>query len=724
MLRAFLACAVFAAAPAAAQSAPTRSNLIVRVVRDTVGVADAVVSAGGTATRSDANGVATLRLPNGSYTMRVNKLGFRPETVFVKLAGGRDTAITVPLIEEAARVSPIIVTSTRAERRLEQEPLRVEVLAGDDITEKNEMRPADALTLLRELSGVHMQQTSASLGGSAVRLQGLPGRYALVLNDGLPLYGAQSGGFGLAQVPPLDLRQAEVIKGASSALYGPSALSGVVNLVSRHPPDTGQILANQTLLGGTDLLGFGARRLAQNLGMTLLGGVHQQRAADTGHDGWSDIPALRRVEIRPRLFLDDSSGHSLMVTLGGFAESRSGGTIGSTTAGTAAPFADSLATRHADIGTVGHWQLGDMWSLGLRSSASTQSHRRRIGTSLEHEQQGTIFTELTATTSVGRNELVSGFAWQRNTYANRDVPQFDQVETTPGVFVQHTLIATSWLSTTFNARCDGSTSFGTICSPRASVLVHYGSVLSARLSAGAGWFAPMVLKDETEVLGLSHVVLPQPLGAERARTVSLDATATQGPLQVNGTLFTNRITSPVGLRAFATPSGDTTTMVALLNGPGTLRTWGGEVFGVYSMEPIIATAYIALTRSRELSPETGLPRELPLTPRTEAGLDLAYEEDESGTYVAAEIFYTGRQALDNDPYLQFGAPYTTLGVLASQRIGRAATVFFNVENITDVRLSRFEPVIRPTPAEGGRLTVDAWAPLEGRVFNLGVRYAL
>jgi iron complex outermembrane receptor protein len=148
------------------------------------------------------------------------------------------------------------------------------------------------------------------------------------------------------------------------------------------------------------------------------------------------------------------------------------------------------------------------------------------------------------------------------------------------------------------------------------------------------------------------------------------------------------------------------------------------VFAVFSMEPIIATAYIASTRSRELSPDTGLPRELPLTPRTEAGLDVAYEEDESGTYVAAEIFYTGRQALDNDPYLRLGVPYTTVGVLASQRIGRAATVFFNVENLTGVRLSRYEPVIRPSPGEGGRLTVDAWAPLEGRLFNAGVRYAL
>lgn len=711
-----------AIAPAlGAQSTGIRDTLAIRVVGESVGVADATVRAGGISVRSDSSGLAELPLRAGSYAVTITKLGFRPETLAVRLSAGRDTSITVGLVEEAARVTPIVVMSTRLERRLEQEPLRVEVLSGDDVTEKNEMRPADLRNLLVEMSGVRVQTTSASLGGAALRLQGLPGRYALVLNDGLPLYGAQSSGFGLVQVPPLDLRQAEVIKGASSALYGPSALSGVIDLVSRRPPDTSQVLANQTFSGGTDILGFDARRLSRSMGVTVLGGAHQQRATDTGHDGWSDIPELRRVELRPRLFFDDSAGRSLMVTAGGFAEGRSGGVIGGP-AQAAARFADSLSTEHADVGVVGRWQLNNQWALGLRTSGNLQHRRRHIGTSLERERQGTIFGELTTTMMAGPNALIAGIAWQRNTYSNRDVPQFDQVETTPGVFLQHTLTASRWLSTTLNARCDGSTNFGTICSPRASVLVHHESDLSARLSAGAGWFAPMVLSEETEVIGLSHVALPQPLIAERAGTLSLDVTATRGPLQVNGTLFSNRVASPVGLRPFATAGGDTTSIAALVNGPGALRTWGGEAFAVFSMEPIIATAYAATTRSRELSPETGLPRELPLTPRSAAGVDVAYEEDETGTYIAGEVFYTGRQSLENDPYRQFGAPYATVGLLAAQRISRA-TVFFNVENITDVRLSRYEPITRPSPGEGGRLTVDAWAPLEGRLFNLGVRYA-
>ncbi|HBD97868.1 MAG TPA: TonB-dependent receptor, partial [Gemmatimonadetes bacterium] len=61
------------------------------------------------------------------------------------------------------------------------------------------------------------------------------GRYTQILSDGLPLYGGQAGALGPLQVPPMDLAQVEVIKGAASALYGSTALGGVVNLISRRP---------------------------------------------------------------------------------------------------------------------------------------------------------------------------------------------------------------------------------------------------------------------------------------------------------------------------------------------------------------------------------------------------------------------------------------------------------------------------------------------------------
>ncbi|MGI8766572.1 MAG: TonB-dependent receptor plug domain-containing protein [Gemmatimonadaceae bacterium] len=715
----------------AQQPAFQRAVIHLRVVSDGRRIAGATAHAAAIVAQTDSAGAATLHVPAGPSTVTVIRLGFAPDTLALTLGPGADTTVTVDLQPLAASISPVVVMSTRTPRRVEDEPLRVEVLSGDDVTEKNEMRPGSLSSLLSEMSGVRMQVTSPSLGATNVRIQGLPGRYTLILNDGLPLYGTQASGFGLVQQPPLDLRQAEVIKGAASALYGPAALGGVVDLISRRPPDTLQVLVNGTARGGGDLLAFDERQLSPRVGLTVLGGLHGQRAVDADHDGWTDAPGLRRAEIRPRLFYDDSAGGSLMVTAGAFAEDRSGGAVPGSTIATRIGPPDSLTTRHADVGATGQLRLSKVVSLALRTSANVQDRRRLTGGIPEREQTGTLFGELSGTATLPQQVLVVGAAWQDERYTNRDVARFDESVSTPGLFVQHTYAPTPWNASTVNGRCDASSKYGTICTPRASMLIRPTHDISLRGSLGSGWFAPSALNDETEAMGLARVREPTPLEPERARTASLDATITHGPLQVNGTLFANRVRHPTGLRPVkgnltgnlndSTAASGVSGLVDLVNAPGELRTHGGELFAVYNEEPVVATAYYAATRSREISPITGLPREAPYVPRQEAGLDLALEDDESGAYAAVEVFYTGRQALDDDPYLSLSQPFTTVGPLAAKQIGRA-TVFLNLENLTNVRQARYEPIVRATPGDGGRWAVPIWGPLEGRALNGGVRY--
>lgn len=674
-----------------------------------------MIASGSVATRTGADGLALLRLPPGSAIVTVRRLGFVPDSARVELREASDTTLRFILRERAPTINPVVITSTRTERRVEDEPLRIEVLAGEDVGEKTQMRPADLRLLLTEMSGVRVQTTSPSLGAATVRVQGLRGRYTQILTDGLPLYGAQAGSFGLLQIPPLELRQAEVIKGAASALYGAGALGGVLNLVSRRPPDSTEAIVNQTARGGTDLVAFVAHQATSGFGLTTLVGAHTQRAADVDGDGWSDIPGFHRVEVRPRMFASDSAGHSLMVTAGGFAEDRGGGS-----ADGSAAFPESLTTRHADAGATASARLTGAVAVAARFAANVEERVRRFGARRERERMATIFGEVTSTVVAGAHTLLGGIAAQYESYRNRDVPGFDDVRAIPALFVQHTYVPAGWLSTQVNGRCDASTRYGTICSPRVSVLAHSGRAVSVRVSEGAGWAAPTPLTEETEVFGLSRVVGPLNVSAERARTASLDVGTVRGSLEVSGTLFASRVTDPIGLRRVA---GDTTGRVELVNAAGPTRLHGVELFAVYNEEPIIVTAYYAATRSRETSPETGQLREAPLVPREAAGLDVAFEEDESGTRVGFEAFYTGPQALEENPYRTVSRAYTTLGILASQRLGRA-TVYLNLENLTDVRQTRFDPLVRPTPGEGGRRTVDAWAPLDGRSINAGLRVRL
>ena len=91
--------------------------------------------------------------------------------------------------------------------------------------------------LLNEMTGIHIQQTSATSFNSDIRIHGLKGKYTQLLRDGMPLYGGFSSGLGLLQVAPLDLHQVEIIKGSNSTLYGGGAIAGLVNLVTKKPKE-------------------------------------------------------------------------------------------------------------------------------------------------------------------------------------------------------------------------------------------------------------------------------------------------------------------------------------------------------------------------------------------------------------------------------------------------------------------------------------------------------
>ena len=127
----------------------------------------------------------------------------------------------------AGDIEEITVQATRSRRRIQDEPIRVEVLSQEEIEEKLLMRPGNISMMLNETGGIRVQVTSPALGSANVRIHGMRGRYTQLPADGLPLYGGQAASLGLLQVPPSDLGQVEVIKGSSSALYGGQSLGGV-----------------------------------------------------------------------------------------------------------------------------------------------------------------------------------------------------------------------------------------------------------------------------------------------------------------------------------------------------------------------------------------------------------------------------------------------------------------------------------------------------------------
>lgn len=146
---------------------------------------------------TDVQGRARLRLPAGDYDLRISRLGFRTESREVSLAAEQERTLEVELTREVLMAEGLIVTSTRSGRRVQDEPLRVEVLDREEIEEKVLMAPGHIAMLLAETGGIRVQTTSPALGSANVRIHGMRGRYTQLLADGLPLYGGQAGSLGL-----------------------------------------------------------------------------------------------------------------------------------------------------------------------------------------------------------------------------------------------------------------------------------------------------------------------------------------------------------------------------------------------------------------------------------------------------------------------------------------------------------------------------------------------
>jgi outer membrane receptor for ferrienterochelin and colicins len=575
------------------------------------------------------------------------------------------------------------------------------------------MTPGDISMMLNETSGLRVQTTSPSLGGANVRIQGLRGRYTQILSDGLPLYGGQSGALSMLQIPPMDLGQVEVIKGVASALYGASALGGVVNLISRRPDGEREILLNQTTRGGSDAILWSSGDLSERWGYTFLGSGHRQRAHDVDGDGWADLPGFTRGVARPRVFWNDGAGRSLFITLGATAEQREGGTLDGRTTPDGAPYVESLATRRVDAGLAGRALLGGEHLLSVRASAMRQGHEHLFGGSAEEDVHSTAFTEISLTGTDRGHTWVIGAAWQYEEYENRDVARFDYTHSTPALFLQDEFAPASWLTLAASGRLDRHSEYGTILNPRVSLLLRPNEVWNARASVGNGYFAPTPFTEETEVIGLGRVRSLDALEVERARSASLDVGRQAGPVELNATLFGSEVRDPLMLRLI----GDGT--VELLNAAEPTRTWGTDLLMRFHEEPFHVTATYTFTRSTEQEPESGLRRAAPLAPRHAAGIVGMWEAEEVAR-VGVELYYTGRQRLVENPYREESRPYVVLGFLAEHRIGRAR-LFLNAENLLDARQTRWDPLLLPARSAEGRWTTDVWAPLDGRTFNAGVR---
>lgn len=718
-----LACITFASIAAAAQQGNSiRFTVKNHDTKQPIAEATVMVKDSDRSTSASPSGVVELSgLADGTYTFVVSSLGYESTEV----------TITFPLSDPAERevfleldneVGSVTIESTRTGRDIEAEPTRVEAIDEEEIDEKINMRPANVSMVLNESTGIKVQQTSATSSTQSVRIQGLDGRYTQILKDGFPSYGGFSGSLSLLEIPPLDLRQVEIIKGPAGIFYGEGAIAGVVNFISKDPEEepVTTFLFNQTSALGTDVSLFNSRRF-DRFGYTFLGQVNFQKEFDADEDDFTDLPRTRSFSLSPKaiFYIDDKT----RLTIGNsFSyQNRKGGDI-HVVKGNDDPLQEYFE-KNDSYRNITTFNFNRDLEGGQRFVAkqSLAFFGRELSTPgyLFKGDQFSSYTDLTYFAPVKNHGLVFGFSASHNRF-NEDSTiaaglRRDESNTTVGGFVQDTFDVTDKLSLEAGLRLDHATKYGTFALPRVSLLYRFTEKLSTRLGFGLGYKTPTIFTEDSEEL-LFRGILPigDDLEAERSRGGTFDvnyrdAIGEKFSYSVNQMFFYTQITDPLVLNPVA--GG----FYRYSNADSSVISKGFETNARFGYD--IAKVFFGYTFTDAKAGYLTGDRVLPLTPRHKINSSLVFEEHENFK-AGLEAHHTGSQTLSDRSRTR---SYTLVGIFGEKTFGKFS-VFINAENITDVRQGNFGPVV--IPPFSNPTFAEIYAPLEGRVFNGGVKIRL
>jgi len=665
---------------------------------------------------ADANGILNIRnIANGTYEIVFSSIGYEKKEMEFTFPMAQQP-VEVLLEKESGELSNIIVTTTRTNSRIEDIPIRVEVIAKDEVNEETNIKPTNISKLLLESSSIQAQQTSSVNGNVSIRLLGLDGKYTQLLKDGFPLYGGFAQGLSILQIPPLDLKQVEIIKGSSSSLYGSDAIAGIINLISKQPREKRELnfLINQTSLGGTDGDVYFSKRW-KKFGFTFLSANNFQQAKDVNKDGFSDVPKTKTFHIAPTFYYYINPSTTLRFGVNGTYDNRKGGdmiVLNKKADSLHQYFEEDNSSRFSSQLQFDK-QFGENKSLTIKNSVS---YFNRSIDETRYTFEGTqksSYSEAAMNFKFGQQKLVAGINVTSEKFNEDSIKSHLQRNynyVTTGFFLQDDWKPTEKFSLEAGLRTDYQNQFGFFVLPRLALMYKFSNEFYMRIGSGLGYKLPTIFSTETEEAGINNIErLSKNIKAEQSTGGNLDFNyrkrlGDESSLTFNQSFFITRINNPLVLDTFS-----------FVNKILPILTKGFEsdlTFTTDDLQFYVAYSYVDARRKFNL-----IQSFVPLTPQNKINMDVIYEKEDNFS-VACEGYYVSSMYRDFDTKTK---SYFTSGLIVQKHFSHFDLIA-NCENLFDVRQTRFENIVIPPISDPTFRQI--YAPLDGRVFNVALRIKL
>ena len=662
---------------------------------------------------SDSNGTILIsKIPDGKYEFVFSMIGYAKREIEFSFPL-QSNEIEILLKKEEENLDEVIVTSTRTNSLIKDIPIRIEVIGEDEVKEEGSMKPANISMLLAESPGIQTQQTSAINGNISIRLQGLDGKYTQILKDGFPLYSGFAQGLSIMQIPPLDLKQVEIIKGSSGSLYGSDAIAGLVNLISKQPKEKRDLnfLFNQTSLGATDANAYFSQRW-KKIGLSVLSSNNFQKATDVNKDGFSDLPKTKAYTINPTFYYYFDPTATLRFAVNAIYDYRKGGdmlVLNNQADSVHRYFEENISNR---ISTQLKFdkQFKDHTVLTIKNSISYFDRAINQHASLFEGKQINSYTEASVNHQSGKHQWVAGINFISEKFSEDSSKSHlarNYEYNTAAFFLQDDWKPNEKIAILAGLRADLQNQFGVFVLPRIAFLYKVNKEIYVRIGSGLGYKLPSIFSTSSEQSGINTI---QPLStnvkAERSVGGNIDLNwkkrfDQESSLTINQSFFITQIHDPLVLDS-----------IKFVNKSAPIVAAGFETNIRLQLDELqFFLGYVYADARRKYNTQQTF---VPLTPKHKINFDVIYEKENDFSF-ALEAYYISSMFRDYDSKTN---PYATFGFIAQKHFSHFS-IIANCENIFDVRQTRFEnivlgPVINPSFR-------DIYAPLDGRVFNLAIR---
>jgi outer membrane receptor for ferrienterochelin and colicins len=677
-------------------------------------------------TPSGEKGLVVLKnIPNGPHTISFSFTGYKTLSKKFTFPLPNTDTLEIEMEIEEDELDEVIVQSTRTSRTIKNTPTRVETIDGEELDEKNNMRPANVVMLLHESTGLQVQQTSATSGNASIRVQGLDGRYTQLLKDGYPNFGNFAGGLSILEIPPLDLRQVEVIKGPASTLYGGGAIAGVVNFISKMPGEIfeGNFMLNRSNIGQTNIGGYVSQKKAK-FGYAVLGLVNFQKAYDVDKDDFSELPRNHNFTINPRLFFYPDASTTIMLGNSFTRGSIMGGDIQVIDGK-----ADAAHTYFENNNTIRNTttlevdkKFADKSNFKLKQSLGIFDRHIDIPGYNFSGINKNSFTDISLVFYRQKHTMIGGLNIVFDKFTQEKTALQNAQSFTAGAYFQDTWDITDRVKLESGLRFDNvqykNSNYKKTQSfllPRVSALFKITEKITSRIGGGLGYKVPTIFTEQTESIQYQNVLPLNNVTAEKS---------------IGGTADVNYSTSIGGSLSF---SINQLFFITQINKPLVLQTAGAGIFNfANAAKPIISSGFetnikfifkqdlklfigYTFTNARATYLSSG--QFLPLLPKNKLNLTMMYEKEDNFK-IGLEGYFTDRQYLYNGSrtpsFWEFG--------FSAQKTFNKVSLFINFENFTDQRQSRYKTVVNP-PHTNPTFD-DIWNHTEGFVMNGGLKLKL